>query len=43
MRLPRHISSCNYLSSRNQAHSKASFIEIIDIFMGDAVLYLDPL
>jgi hypothetical protein len=43
MRLPRHISLCNYLSSCNQAHSEASFIKIIDIFIGDAILHLDPL
>jgi hypothetical protein len=43
MRLSRHISSYYYLSSRNQAYCKACFIKVVDIFIGDAILYLDPL
>jgi hypothetical protein len=43
MRLSRHISSYYYLSSCNQAHSKACLIKIIDIFRGDAILHLDLL
>jgi hypothetical protein len=42
-RLSRHISSRYYLSSRNQAHSKASLIKVVDIFKGDAILHLDLL
>jgi hypothetical protein len=43
MRLSRYISSYYYLSSCNQAYYKAYFIKVIDIFIGNAILYLDLL